>query len=292
MNTPTVAPAHKRRLQAHFAFTGVPFRKNMVASKMFGSKAQRDLFQALLMWIEVMGIALITGPSGVGKSITTRRFVQELDEQRYKVFRFASAPSTVPGFLRSLNRLLGLPMRAHTADLYDQAQRFLGTYATEHGPHPLLVVDDAESLSVPVLDMLRHLTAYDLDAEDRFSLLLVGTPDLLRNMDDPVLEPLRSRVGYATTLRSFGKDDTRKYIDFHLKTAGVNRALFSDEAANRIFQASRGKPRSINQLALQALIQAAVEGLDTIDTRTMQAIIDAHPLYDNGLGGKACAPGT
>jgi type II secretory pathway predicted ATPase ExeA len=292
MNTPTVAPAHKRRLQAHFAFTGVPFRKNMWASKMFGSKAQRDLFLCLLTWIEVKGLALITGPSGVGKSITTRRFVQELDEQRYKVFRFASAPSTVAGFLRSLNRLLGLPMRAHSADLYDQAQRFLGTYATEHGPHPLLVMDDAESLSVAVLDLLRHLTAYDLDAEDRFSLLLVGTPDLLRHMANPILEPLRSRFNFAQPLRSFGKDDTRKYIDFHLKTAGVNRDLFTNEAANRIFQASRGKPRAINQLALQALIQASVEGLDAIDARYMQALIDAHPLYTHGLGGKACAPGT
>jgi len=283
MNTPTVAPAHRRRLQAHFAFTGVPFRKNMAASKMFGSKAQRDLFLGLLMWIEVKGIALITGPSGVGKSITTRRFVQELDEQRYKIFRFSSARSTVPGFLRSLNRLLGLPMRTHSADLYDQAQSFLNAYASENGPHPLLVVDDAEALSIPVLDLLRHMTAYNLDVEDRFSLLLVGTPDLLRNMSNPTLEPLCNRVGYAQPLRSFGKDDTRKYIHFHLKMAGVNRELFSDEACNRIFQASRGKPRSINQLALQALIQAAVEGMEAIDTRTMQATIDAHPLYNTGL---------
>jgi len=123
MNTPTIIPAHRRRLQSHFAFTGVPFRKNMAASKMFGSKAQRDLFQALLMWIEVMGVALITGSSGVGKSITVRRFVQELDEQRYKVFRFASARSTVRAALQGLSIRLGTQHRARLPALTQSAAR-------------------------------------------------------------------------------------------------------------------------------------------------------------------------
>ncbi len=85
MNTPTVPEAYKRRLQAHFAFTGVPFRKNMVAAEMFDSRGQRDLLHALVLWMELRGICLVTGPSGVGKSITLRRFIQDLDPARYNV---------------------------------------------------------------------------------------------------------------------------------------------------------------------------------------------------------------
>ena len=120
MNTPTVPFPQKRRLQAHFGFTGMPFRKNVPAHKMFDSRAQRELVHALVLWLEVKGFALVTGPTGVGKSISLRRFSAQIDEQRFRVLRFDQVPSTPMGLLRSLCRLLG--MRRHVADLFDQAR--------------------------------------------------------------------------------------------------------------------------------------------------------------------------
>ena len=61
MNTPTISPQHKRRLQAHFGFTRLPFRKNMAAADMFDSRSQRELLAGLLMWTELGGIALVVG---------------------------------------------------------------------------------------------------------------------------------------------------------------------------------------------------------------------------------------
>ncbi|MCB9694486.1 MAG: AAA family ATPase [Alphaproteobacteria bacterium] len=109
MNTPTVPFPQKRRLQAHFGFTGMPFRKNVPAHKMFDSRAQRELVHALVLWLEVKGFALVTGPTGVGKSISLRRFSAQIDEQRFRVLRFDQVPSTPMGLLRSLCRLLGSP---------------------------------------------------------------------------------------------------------------------------------------------------------------------------------------
>ena len=115
------------------------------------------------------------------------------DKARFRVIDFSSAASTATGFLRSLNRQLGLPMRAHAADLFDQAQRHLTGLEQEQGPHPLLIIDDAEGLSGTVLDLVRRMTCYDLDAEDRFSILLSGTDDLLGTLRRPELASLRSR---------------------------------------------------------------------------------------------------
>ena len=111
MNTPTIAHQHKKRLQAHYGVTRLPFRKNVAASQMFDSFSQRELHQGLLMWLEIKGLALTTGPSGVGKSIGLRRFVHEIDESRFRILQFSSLPTTPTGFLRSLSRLLGLSMR-------------------------------------------------------------------------------------------------------------------------------------------------------------------------------------
>jgi type II secretory pathway predicted ATPase ExeA len=281
MNAATVPPQHKRRLQAHFAFSKMPFRKAMPANQMFGSQSQRELHHGLLLWTEVSGLSLVTGPSGVGKSISSRRFLSDLDEARFHVLRFSYLPTTVTGFLRSLNRLLGLRMRLHPSDMFDAAQKYLVRYEAEHGPHPVLVIDDAEGLSIHTLDLLRRLTAYDLDANDRFSILLTGTEELLSTMRASALDSLRSRITYAQTLRPFSFEDTRNYIGFHLQRAGADTSLFTEDAIRRLFQASQGKPRLINQLALHALIQAAVHGLDTVNGDFMANQMAAHPLYQN-----------
>ena len=269
----------KRRLRAHFAFSRMPFSKYMWAKHMFDSACQRELLHGLSMWTEIKGLALVTGASGVGKSISLRRFAHELDDARYRVLDFSYLPSTVHGFLRSLNRNLALPMRAHTTDLFDAVQRHLTTIAAEQGPHPVLLIDDAEGLTVPILDALRRLTCYDLDAEDRFSLLLSGTEDLLTALRHARLEPLRSRIVYAQALRPFALEDTRNYVRHHLQHAGADPSLFSDEAVRRLFQASHGRPRSINQLATHVLIRAVIEGRDALDGDFVARQIAAHPLY-------------
>jgi len=279
VNTPTVSPQHKRRLQAHFGFTRLPFRKNMAAADMFDSRSQRELLAGLQMWTELGGIALLVGQSGVGKSITMRRFLDELDESRFHVLKFSHLPTSQTGLLRSLCRLIGLPMRNHAADLFDHAQSYLVSYQQDHGPHPLLVIDDVEGLGVPSFDLLRRLTAYDLDAADRFSMLIAGTEEMLPTLQHHTLEPLRGRIGYAQPLRPFSLEDTRNYIRFHLQRADADLDLFSDSAVPRIFQATRGRPRYINQLCLYLLIQAAISGIDTIDGDFAAAQIAAHPFY-------------
>jgi type II secretory pathway predicted ATPase ExeA len=200
VNTPTVPEPQERRLLAHFGLTKLPFRKNVHAADMFQSRAQQALLHGLNLFLEVRGLAVVTGPSGVGKSITLRRFVQGLDESRVRPIHLPIVPTTAVGFVRTLNRVLGLPMRAHAADLFNQAQQHL---IADQGPHTLLVVDDAEGCRPEWLDLLRRLTAYALDGEDRFSILVSGTEELLTTFRGPGLEPLRSRVAFAHALRPF-----------------------------------------------------------------------------------------
>lgn len=275
----------KRRLQAHFGFGRIPFSKYTWATQMFDSQSQSELLDGLRMWTELKGVSLVTGQSGVGKSISLRRFAKELDDSRFRVLTFDQLPHTLTGFLRSLNRLLCLPMRQHTTDLFDSAQAHLASYQKEHGPHPVLLVDDAEGLSVSVLDMLRRLTCYELDAEDRFSLLIAGTEELLGTLRHPSLASLRSRIGYAQSLHPFALEDVRNYVRYHIERAEADPKLFSEDALKRLFQASQGIPRNVNQLAMQALIETAVYGHDKIDGRTMTRVIATHPLYQTTGGG-------
>jgi len=284
MNTPTVPKPEQRRLKAHFGLAGLPFRKNVAAHQMFDSQSQRELLAGLRFWLEVQGLALVTGPSGAGKSITLRRFVRELPRDRYAVFRIGQIPTTPSGFMRSLCRQLGLKARLHRTDMFDDAQRCLGSWTDQHGTHPILVFDDAEGMTAPTLDLLRRLTAAELDAETRFSVLLASTESLLNTLRESLLEPLANRFTYVAALRPFSIEDTRNYVRFHLEHAGARDDIFSDPAIATLFHASKGVPRAINQVALQALIHAAVHGVENVDADRMKRVLHAHPLYR--LGGK------
>lgn len=271
-----------RRLRSHFAYTKVPFCKSMWAAQMFDSCSQREFIQGLQMWTDVRGLAMVIGPSGVGKSISLRRYQQELDEARYLLIEFTYLPSTVNGFLRSLCRSLSLPMRLHSTDLFDAAQRHLASYEKDLGKHPILLIDDAEGLRPEVLDTIRRLTCFDLDSEDRFSVLLSGTDALVPLLADATLTSLRSRFAFTCSLRPFGLEDTINYVRFHLQRSELDPKLFTEPAIKKLFQASQGRPRKINQLAIQSLIAAAVQGRSDVDGDFMAHMISTHPLYNMG----------
>lgn len=273
------SPNEKKRLRAHYGFTKIPFSKYMKATDMYDSQSQREMRFGLEMWLEVRGLALLTGPTGVGKSITLRRFTGELDDSKYAVFNIPSPPATVHGFMRFLCRRFGLPMKQHTADLFDAAQKFLMTHCQEHGTYPIVILDDAEGLNPDVADVLRRLTIYDLDAEDKFSLIVSGIEGLLQVLELGFLEPLRSRFSFGHSLRPFGLEDTRNYIRFHIERAEGDLNLFSDEAIKKIFHTSQGRPRTINQLCVGALILGAMQGRDDINGTLMKSFINNHPLF-------------
>lgn len=284
MNTPTVPFAQKRRLQAHFGFTGLPFRKNVKAHNMFDSQSQRELRHGLHLWLEIRGLGLVTGPSGVGKSISIRRFIGELPGDRYVVHRFGQIPTTPLGFLRALARHLELRPRLHLADLFEDIRSSLARHEDEHGTHPVLILDDAEGMRAATLDLVRRLTAHGLDGTEPVSILLVGTEHLLDTLRDPVLQPLRNRFGYAHQLRAFGREDAQNYVQHHVTSSGSGERLFSDTAVTALFSVSQGVPRQLNQLALQALIEAVVQGQDTVDGHLMKRVLKAHPLYAAARG--------
>lgn len=279
MNTPTLPPSQKRRLQAHFGFTGLPFRKNVKAGKMFDSQSQRELRHGLHLWLEIRGLGLVTGPSGVGKSISVRRFVAELPADRYAVHHFGQIPTTALGFLRALSRRLQLRHRAHLADQFEDIRAALARHEDEHGTHPVLILDDAEGMRPSTLDLVRRLTAHELDGTEAVSILLVGTERLLDTLRDPILVPLRTRFGYAHQLRAFGLEDARNYVRHHVTTSGGGDRLFTEGALTALFSASQGVPRQVNQLALQALVDAVVRGQDAVDASLMKHMLKAHPLY-------------
>lgn len=273
----------RTHLKSHFGFSKIPFTKYMWATKMFDSSAQRELIDGLHLWLETRGIALLFGPAGVGKSITLRRFREELDDRRFDLFYLFNLRVSPTGFLRSLCRLLGLPVLYHQADLFDSISAFLDQYETRTRKYPIILFDDGDGLSDRLLELLRLLANFSMDSEDRFSFILSGAQKLALRLKEPQNEALKQRIVFSHNLRGFTIDDARNYVRFHLQRVEAPKNLFADNAIQIIFHLAKGLPRVINQIALQSLIQAAIKKVDTIDENFLKQHVLNNSLFDNTL---------
>ena len=268
-------------LKSYFGFSKIPFTKYMWATKMFQASAQQELIDGLRFWLETKGIALLYGPAGVGKSISLRRFKAELDDRRYDLFYLFNLRITPTGFLRSFCRILGLPVLYHQADLFDSISTFLAQYEERNRKHPIIIFDDGDGLSDRLLELLRLLGNFAMDSEDRFSFILSGSQKLALKLKQPQNEAFRQRIVFAHSLRGFTIDDARNYIRFHLQRSEGPKELFTEGAVQLIFHLAKGLPRVINQIALQALIRAAIRHVDKIDESFLKQQVLNNSLFDS-----------
>ena len=123
------------------------------------------------------------------------------------------------------------------------------------------------------LEELRLLTNADMDSANPFALVLAGQPTLRQRLRLGAFAALDQRVALRYALPPLSQPDTADYIAHHLKLAGRSDTLFSDDAVARVHKASRGLPRAVNNLAVQALIAAYAAGASIVDDKAARAAV-------------------
>ena len=123
------------------------------------------------------------------------------------------------------------------------------------------------------LEELRLLTNADMDSTSPFALVLVGQPTLRARLRLGAFAALDQRITLRYALPPMTATDTADYIAHHLKLAGRADTLFSDDAVARIHKASRGLPRAVNNLAVQALVAAYANSAAIVDDKAARAAV-------------------
>jgi general secretion pathway protein A len=185
-----------------------------------------------------------------------------------------------------MSRGLNLPVSFQKADLIDQIHQMLGQFEEQENRHPVLILDNCENLSVDVLEHLRLMTSHDMESEDRFSIILIGTEKLLDTINNPASLSFKQRINFIHHLTGFSVNDAKAYVQYHLSHAEGPSDLFDDEAIQLIFQVSRGYPRLINQVGTHALIRAAIKEKERItksflQNQVLKQAIFIHPSPSN-----------
>lgn len=258
----------------HFAFTRFPFENTLEADELFASAARREAEARLKHLIELRGIGLMTGEVGSGKTTVCRHVTSHLHPGLYRVYYVSLSTGNVLDMYKSIAWELGLPTERSRATAYRAIRDEITRLVQEAKQLPVLIVDEAQHLRNDVLEDLRLLTNYAMDAENRMCLLLVGLTELRRRLSMAVHESLSQRIVVRHHLAGIGRDELDGYLTHRLHLAGAEAPIFTPPAIEAMFQASRGLPRKINRIAHYALTAAALDSAHQVNETHLQTALD------------------
>jgi type II secretory pathway predicted ATPase ExeA len=211
------------------------------------------------------GITVITGEVGCGKTVAARAALDHVDRARHHLIYLADPTVGARGSYHHIVTALGGKPTFHTAALIPQARNALAAEAAERGRTPIVVFDEAHIFDNPTLDAIRLLTNHELDTGAPFATILLGQPDLATKIRHGIMTAFDQRITVRHHMTGMNADETADYIHHHLKLVGREDTVFSADAVNLIHTTSRGKPRSVNNLCLAALLAARVKDKPMVD---------------------------
>jgi type II secretory pathway predicted ATPase ExeA len=261
------------KIQSFYGFTRMPYGRDLAPGMLHQNAGHAQATARIAYGIDTRGITVITGEVGVGKTVAARAALDRTDRTRHHLIYIPDPTVGHRGVFHHIVTALGGRPSFHTATLVPQARDALAAELSERGRTPVLLIDEAHLLGHDGLEAIRLLTNHDLDTSAPFATILLGQPTLATKMRLGVLAALDQRVTIRHHMTGMNADETASYIRHHLALAGRSDPLFSDDAINLIHTSSRGKPRSINNLAIAALIAARAQDKTFVDEASARSAI-------------------
>jgi type II secretory pathway predicted ATPase ExeA len=261
------------RLQAHYGFSRMPFGRDL-APGMLHHHSGHDEAVARITWcVNEAALGVITGEVGSGKTVAVRAATANLDSSRHTIIYLGNPAVGARGLYAAIITALGGVPRFHKAALIPQATDALAVEEHERGRRVVVIVDEAHLLDADQLEELRLLTNAEMDSHSPFACLLVGQPTLRRRIKLGAFAALEQRIALRFAVPGMTLEETASYTRHHLDLAGRSDTLFSDDAIALIHQTSRGLPRAVNNVAVQALVAAYAENKGIVDESAARAAV-------------------
>ena len=270
--------------QKFYGLREKPFALTPDPQFLYLSESHRTALNSLLYGIEQReGFFVITGDIGTGKTTICRAVLEKLDKKVKTAVIFNSF-LTEGKLLESILQDFGFPSKGRTKhDRINTLNEFL-LQLLSHGENAVLIIDEAQNLSIPVLEQIRMLSNLETEKEKMLQIILFGQLELDHKLRLEKLKQLNQRIMIRYHLHPLTRKETEAYIYQRLTVGGAQGNLtFSSSALNEIFKFSKGIPRLINLLCDRALLGSFVEQNFHIDKEIIQKA-------KNSLLGKEEAP--
>lgn len=222
------------------------------------------------------GLSVVFGDTGTGKSSLARLLHQKFLDLGFRSSLLINPNYPTPNsLLRTIAQELGVPAtsRSFKATM-DLTKEFIwNTAAGPEGQTLVLIIDEAQTLKPPLLELLRQLINYETNDTKLLQLVLFAQDELRNTLARPALKNFRSRIVMASTLEPLSFDELQKMVAFRWSVAsGGAQHPFTDEALGEVFDAAKGMPRETTILCDNSLLLAFMNKQQIIEADIVRRV--------------------
>ncbi|MBM3879244.1 MAG: ATPase [Verrucomicrobia bacterium] len=258
----------------YFGLTEPPFDLAPNPRFLFFSPKHREALNHLLYGIrERKGFVQLTGEVGAGKTTLCRALLEQLDHQHATAL-ILNPVLDFEQLLRAIAVEFGLEVQGldRLATIAALNQFLLGL--AHEGRTAVLLIDEAQDLTDPMLEQVRLLSNLETDRHKLLQIVLLGQPELRQRLNHARLRQLRQRITVRYHLEPLRLREVGEYIQHRLHLAGAKGLpTFTAPAIWRVHRYSQGIPRLVNAVCDRCLLAAFVQRRDQVDYRLVRLAI-------------------
>jgi general secretion pathway protein A len=276
--------------KSFFGLKENPFNVNPDPRYLFMTRQIEEALTGLMYGIQTRkGFITLTGEVGTGKTTLINRLLDWLHHRRARTaFLFNSRMNTsqlIDFILAEFE--IQCDSKSKSQQLMKLNHWLLDRYRS--GETVVLIIDEAQNLTYPVMEEIRLLTNLETSTEKLLQIVLSGQPELEEKLKLPQLRQLRQRIMLRCKTSALSNEETHQYMIERLKTAGAGpEPIFSQEAMDTVHLYSVGIPRVINLLCEHSLVNAFVDHQRPIQPKIVEEVArefqldEVEPIAPNG----------
>jgi len=221
-----------------------------------------------------VGLALLVGDIGAGKTTVARRMLDELNEEDFESALLVVVHSSITPewLLKKIAQQLGVRQTPTGKVEILSAIYHRLLEIREEGRKAVVLVDEAQMLQTrELMEEFRGLLNLELPEQKLVTFIFFALTSIDQNL--ALDEPLKQRVALRYRLGPMKVESTVAYIRHRLKVAGGDRELFTPEALDLIHAYSRGIPRLINVICDNSLFESFLVKKEMADAEAVESVV-------------------
>ncbi|MBF0561721.1 MAG: AAA family ATPase, partial [Alphaproteobacteria bacterium] len=275
----------------HYGLSDFPFQLTPDPRFFFESSVHRKAMAHLLFGLsQGEGFIIITGDVGAGKTTLLGHLLETIDSETFVTAKIVSSHLDGENMLRAVASALNLEFQGlDKASLLSCIETLLRKNF-EQGKRVLLMVDEAQNVTLQALEELRMLSNFQVGNRAPLQSVLLGQPQFRHILTSPDLTQFRQRIVASYHLGAMNAEETSEYIRHRLSLVGwTNNPEITDAAFAEIFTYTGGVPRKINTLCSRLMLFCSLDDLRQIDPDVVTEVADD---LSNEMSSISVPPGS
>ncbi|MHC0055462.1 ExeA family protein [Actibacterium sp. D379-3] len=254
---------------------------------LYWSKQHKSAFSVLEFGILSRApITMVTGEIGAGKTTLLQALLTRIEDD-LTVGLISNAQGGRGELMQWVLNAFSVTVAATESyvQMFQKLQDFLVSEYAE-GRRVILIIDEAQNLSVEGLEEIRMLTNINANKDELIQLILVGQPELRDIVRQPGMRQLAQRIAASFHLSAMDAETVAAYVAHRLRIAGGSGTEFTPEALAKIYDVTGGVPRLVNQLCDFSMLYAWSRETRKVTGEVVQEVLADGVFFGAGLDAK------